>query len=165
MINQNYTLREIKQSDQDFLFEMLYQSIYVDPSTPKPDRNIINDPKISKYVENWGTNGDYGLIAVDIKTGENLGATWIRYLKWDNKGYGYIADNIPEMGIAVDYNKRGLGIGSELLKQLINNIRNKINTVSLSVDAGNPVIGLYKRVGFIECGASGTSITMRKDIL
>lgn len=143
---------------------MLYQSIYVDPNYPPPDRDIIKDPQIRKYVENWGRKGDFGYIAVDNKTGERIGAVWVRYFTSSDKGFGYVADNIPELGIAVDYHKRGKKIGSSLLKELLNNTNSKIDSISLSVDANNPAVRLYEKNGFIKCGTVGTSIIMRLDL-
>ncbi len=159
----NFLLRKIGVNDQDFLYEMLYQSIYVDTNSPPPDRDIIKDPKIRKYVENWGKKGDFGYIAIDNKTKKRIGAIWLRYFTSSDKGYGYIADNIPELGIAVDYHKRGQKIGSALLKELLNQTKYKIDSISLSVDPDNPAVRLYERNGFIECGAAGTSIIMRLD--
>ena len=80
-----------------------------------------------------------------------------------NKGYGYVADNIPELGIVVDYHIRGQNIGTALLKELLDKTKNKIDSISLSVDPDNPAVKLYERNGFVECGAAGTSIIMRFD--
>ena len=164
IIDHDFTLREIKKNDQDFLFEMLYQSIYVDPDSPPPDREIIDVPKIRKYVENWGKEDDSGFIAIDIKTGERIGAIWLRFFNFQNKGYGYINENIPEIGIAVDYDKRGKGIGSALLHKLLNNLKESISSISLSVEPKNPAVKLYEKIGFVEYCAAGTSVIMRYDI-
>lgn len=162
-IKKTYNIRVINSLDQDFLFEMLYQSIYVSPCNPPPDRDIINVPEIRKYVENWGKKGDYGLIATDLVTGNRLGAVWLRYFTKNNKGYGYISADIPELGISVDYGMRGYGIGTALLHEILLSTNKTVKSISLSVDPGNPAVKLYKRFGFTECGAAGTSIIMRYD--
>lgn len=161
--NQFFTIRELKSSDQGFLFEMLYQSIFVVPSSPPPERSIINVSEIRKYVENWGKEGDFGYIEIDNISGEKLGAIWLRYFNENNKGYGYISDDIPEIGVSVDYSNRGQGIGSELVNYLLTCTRKSIGTISLSVDPANPAVKLYERFGFRGCGAEGTSIIMRCD--
>jgi hypothetical protein len=57
------TIREATAADRDFLYEMLYQSIYVAPGVEPPGREVLRLPRISRYVENWGRLGDYALIA------------------------------------------------------------------------------------------------------
>ena len=161
MIN-NITIKVADKNDQEFLFEMLYQSIYYEPGSPKPDRNIVKQPEISKYVENWGKSGDYALIGID-ESGNKLGAVWLRYFKSNNKGYGYINDGIPEIGIAVDELYRGKGIGITLLTEILERTKNEIRSISLSVQPNNSAKKLYKKIGFFECGISGDSIIMRYD--
>ena len=129
----SFIIREIQESDQDFLFEMLYQSIYIKPGSNPPDRNIIELPEIKKYVENWGKEKDIGFIAVDSISGLRIGAIRLRYFNSKNKGYGYISDNIPEIGIAVDYQHRGKGVGSFLIKKFICETLDFISNISLSV--------------------------------
>jgi len=161
--NHNFTLREIEKSDQDFLFEMLRQSIFVAPNSPPLDNNIINLPEIRKYVENWGKEGDFGYVAVDNKSGARIGAIWLRFFDFNNKGYGYISDNIPETGIAVDYTKRGIGIGTALIKELLKRTKESLKVLSLSVQQNNPAVKLYEKFGFIEHSKAGNSIIMRYD--
>ncbi len=103
---QSFFIREINERDQDFLFEMLYQSIFVKPGSSPPDRDILSLPEIRKYVEKWGRENDFGFIAIDNESKLKIGAIWLRYFDFKNKGYGYISDNIPEIGIAVDCKRR-----------------------------------------------------------
>lgn len=60
----DFQIRSVEQHDIPFLWEMLYQSMFV-PEGHKPfTRTIIDEPFISKYVDGWGElNGDIGLIA------------------------------------------------------------------------------------------------------
>jgi len=160
---QSFFIREINGRDQDFLFKMLYQSIFVKPGSSPPDRDILSLPEIRKYVEKWGRENDFGFIAIDNESELKIGAIWLRYFDFNNKGYGYISDNIPEIGIAVDYKRRGQGIGSALLKKLLNTTTDSLETIALSVDPINPAVKLYQKFGFKECGQSGTSIIMRYD--
>ena len=158
----NIAVRVATIDDQAFLFEMLYQSIFHGPGTPKPERSIINAPEIAKYVENWGKPGDFALIATNSK-GQRVGAVWLRYFNASNKGYGYVSDQIPEIGIAVDECVRGRGIGTALLKELLMRIDKSVPALSLSVQPENPAMRLYQKLGFYDCGKSGDSIVMRFD--
>ncbi len=161
-MKEKYQIQIADKNDQEFLYEMLYQSIYVEPDSPKPDRQIIDIPEISKYVANWGKQGDYALIALD-ENGTKIGAVWLRYFDVNNKGYGFINDQIPEIGIAVEEKSRGNGIGSFLLNEILKRTKNEIESISLSVQPNNPAMDLYSRFGFYECGKEGDSVIMRYD--
>lgn len=161
-MKEKYTIKIADKNDQDFLYEMLYQSIYVEPHSPNPDRKIIETPEILKYIANWGKKGDYALIAID-EIGNKIGAVWIRYFDSNNKGYGFISDKIPEMGIAVEQEYRGNGIGSFLIEEILKRTKKKIQSISLSVQLNNPALKLYRRFGFYECEKDGDSVILRYD--
>jgi ribosomal protein S18 acetylase RimI-like enzyme len=155
-----FFIRSITEQDITFLWDMLYESVYTPEGKEPASRDIINHPSISKYVEGWGRDGDIGYIAVN-DLGEPIGSITIRYFNKDNRGYGYVNDETPELGMAVRSEYRGRGIGTELLKTLLEQAKMKgIYKLSLSVDPNNPAMNLYKRFGFKEIGKEGTSITM-----
>ena len=150
------------KKDQEFLYEMLYQSIYQPPGTAKPDRDIIFLPEISKYVAHWGRPGDFALIALDAQ-GNQLAAVWLRYFSSDNKGYGYISDDIPEIGIAVDEAQRGKGVGSILLEKLLKRTKQQVPSISLSVQTANPAMRLYEKFGFHVWSKADGAVIMRRN--
>lgn len=153
----SHSIRRLTPSDQQFLWEMLYQSLHVPEGSPPFPRDIINRPEIAKYVRAWGRAGDMGLIAVDVAGGEPMGAAWLRLLKGDERGYGYVDDETPELGMAVLPEYRGRGVGSDLLGRLLKSAGAVYRSVCLSVSADNPAVRLYGRTGFErvrECGAS-----------
>lgn len=159
-----YTIRSITKQDIPFLWETLYESIFTPEGQVPPSRNIIKHPSISKYVKDWGRAGDFGLIAMN-NSGESIGSITIRYFKKDNKGYGYVNDEIPELGLAVLSEYRGLGIGTALIKTLLEQGKTMgITAISLSVDPNNPAMNLYKRIGFNEVRIEGTSVIMLLDL-
>jgi hypothetical protein len=51
-------IREATASDEPFLREMLYHSLYVPDGGAPFDRNIVTLPEIAKYAEGWGRAGD-----------------------------------------------------------------------------------------------------------
>ena len=154
----NYYIRNLTKEDQDFLYDMLYQAIYVEPDSKPIERDVLDLPEIKKYVSDWGRETDYGSLAVDVKTGKKIGAAWLRLIK----GYGHISDDIPEISIAIDPEYRGKGIGSALIKHLLEKTSDIYKTISLSVQTGNQIaVKLYKKFGFVECCKSGTEIIMR----
>ncbi len=155
-----YRICELEKKDHEFLEEMLYQAIHVREGESPPPRDIIYLPEMNKYICDWGKPTDVGFMAVDKTTQSKMGIGWLRLLTHENKGYGYVSDETPELSIAVAPEFRGFGIGTKLMLYAMGLTSNRFNTISLSVDPDNEAIELYKRLGFIECGVSGTSIVM-----
>jgi ribosomal protein S18 acetylase RimI-like enzyme len=122
----------------------------------------LSHPEISKYVEGWGRAGDLGFVAVDEGSGEPVGAVWLRLLAGDEKGYGYVDDETPELAMAVLPQYRGRGVGSSLLGRLLESAGADYRKVCLSVSADNPALRLYERAGFEQVGEDGSSVTMVK---
>lgn len=108
--------------------------------------------------------GDLGFVAVDLSSHELVGAAWLRLLGGGEKGYGFVGDGIPELGMAVLPEYRGRGVGAALLGRLLGAASAVYASVSLSVSCDNPAVRLYERVGFQRAGISGTSVTMLKSL-
>ncbi|MEZ0295528.1 MAG: N-acetyltransferase family protein [Candidatus Methylacidiphilales bacterium] len=165
-----YALRLATALDQAVIREMLYQSLYVPEGELAVSREILDDPKLSRYAADWGRPGDVGILA---EAGDEvLGAAWCRLFRQDAPGYGFISSEIPEMGLAVAPQRRGRGIGTALLNALIAEVQNpkagrtictRPGALSLSVMRGNPVIRLYQRCGFRVISESEVAFVMRLD--
>lgn len=140
--------------------DMLYESIYI-PENVKNKEELLNSPSIKKYYEEWGRKGDTALIAID-ENNQAVGAVWYRLFDESNKGYGYVDNRTPELGIAVTKEARGLGIGTLLMKQIMKQaLEDGYKSLSLSVDPENTsAFYIYRQLGFIDYNVSGTSITM-----
>ena len=160
----NIYIRKASPSDQAFLEEMLYQSLYVPKGHQPFAREVIRRPELARYVEDWGKVGDIALLATDPKNDLPLGAVWLRLLKGEKKGYGYVDDRTPEVGIAVLPAYRGQGVGTGLLEQLFRDARPNYDTISLSVAKGNPAINLYQKLGFKPVREDDTSVVMLKNL-
>ena len=160
-----HIIRPLTPTDEPFLWEMLYQAIHVQDGEPPLPRTIINEPEISRYVLHWGSEGDEGLIAIDGTTAKPIGAIWIRPFKTDNKGYGYVDDQTPEISMAVLPGHRNRGVGSALLSQLIDLVDGRYSSLSLSVSRTNPAARLYKRFGFEIIGERDGSLTMMRSLV
>ena len=155
-------IRSAVPSDEAFLREMLYESLYVPQGSAPFERNVVNLPEIAKYVDSWGRAGDLGFIAVDPTTNQPIGAVWMRLFTEAQKGYGYVAEDVPELGIALLPEYRGRGIGSILLRRALEIAGLSYRAVSLSVSAENPARRLYERFGFQLVGTSENVVTMMK---
>lgn len=153
------TIRPIEDKDINFLWDMLYEMVYIPENKPSKEE-LLNIPGIKKYLEGWGKKGDNGFIAIDSHNNP-IGTAWYRLFQEKDKGYGFVDDETPELSIALTKDYTGKGIGTMLLKELINNAKSQeFKAISLSVDPGNSALKLYERFGFKKCGTEGTSWTM-----
>jgi ribosomal protein S18 acetylase RimI-like enzyme len=155
-------IRPLIEADQPFLWEMLYQALYVPPGDPPLPRDVVREPALRHYVEGWGRPGDLGFVA--LAGGEPVGAAWLRLLAGDDQGFGHVDDATPELSIALLPCHRGQGIGSALLARLLDAARSHYDAISLSVSTGNPAKGLYEKLGFETVQEEGGSLTMVKSL-
>lgn len=157
-------IRAVTTDDLSFLWEMSWQAAAVNDEVRAMGRDAaLAMPSIRKYLDGWGRPGDAGVIAISAD-GRPLGATWYRLFPVENPAYGFVAPDIPELGIGVVADERGKGVGRALLDALLTRAREDgYRAVSLSVDRQNPALRLYKRAGFRDAGVSDpddASVTM-----
>ena len=98
--------------------------------------------------------------------GSPLGAVWARALPASTPGYGYVADDVPEIGMGVAAAHRGRGVGSALLAGCVEQARGLgWRGLSLSVEDGNTAArALYEGHGFVVVGRNGGSDTMLREL-
>jgi ribosomal protein S18 acetylase RimI-like enzyme len=156
----DYQIRVLTAEDEASVWEMLAYA------AQQPSIASVRElPFLARYAANWGRTGDLGYVATSDNT--SIGAAWLRLWLGEDKGFGYVSDEIPELGLAVCPDYRGCGIGTQLLTQVLVMAREKFPAVSLSVRSDNPVIRLYERSGFVKVAGSdhpnradSTSFTM-----
>lgn len=128
-----------------------------DKSTPTGDE-VMADPRYAMYLTGWPRPGDFGLVA---EQDGPVGAGWYRTFTGANHGYGFIADDVPELAIAIVASRRHQGIGRRLLVDLIDaSVAQGHLAISLSVNEDNPARGLYESTGFVLSEKHGGSWTM-----
>ena len=158
-----FSLRPLLPQDQSFLWEMLYQAIYIAPGSPPLPRSILQQPELAHYATDWGKPGDLGILAVLNETAQPIGAAWLRLFAAEDPGYGFVAADIPEISVALLPDFRGMGVGTVLLADLIHTARPFYPALSLSVSPGNPAQRLYERLGFHLIKQEGDSLTLMLD--
>lgn len=139
-------IRTATQDDEPFLWQMLYEAAHLQAEN-KTIADAMNHPELSKYVKNWNAEDELGCIAT-LFYDQPVGAAWLRLFTSENKGYGYINDQIPELAVAVLPEYRNKGIGTHLLHHLICLAKFSYPAISLSVRNSSPAVNLYKRFGW-----------------
>src|SRR5699024_5482593 len=92
-------------------------------------------------------------------------AAWLRRFPARNPGYGFVAEDVPELSIAVAKPHRGRGIGSGLLRSLATKAREQgVDRISLSVEHGNPAKEFYTSLGFTTYSEQEGALTLVLDL-
>ena len=137
-------IRGITPADYPHLEDFLYHAIYIPEGEPNPERKVIYDPEIFVYIKDFGGQDDCGVVAE--LNGRLVGAAWTRIIP----AYGHIDDKTPELAISILPEFRGRGIGTDLMHGLFELLRkNGYSRTSLSVQADNPALRFYLRLGYV----------------
>ena len=155
------------RADPAFLAEMLYEAVnWRDDGAEErpPFEAQLAQPELRRYVDGWGRKGDVAVVALD-RVDEPVGAAWYRTFSAAAPGYGYVADDVPEVSIAVYPEFRGRHVGTLLLGALVARAeRDRVRALSLSVNRENPARRLYARLGFEVVGETDDTLTMLADL-
>jgi len=143
----NYNIRAIKPSEIFLLEDFIYEAIFQKEETTSLPRDIINNPDIRVYIEDFGKPDDLCLVAeVD---GKIVGAVWTRILCGEVKGYGNIDNQTPEFAISLYKKYRNKGIGTALMKDMLELLKKHgYKRTSLAVQKDNYAVRMYEKVGF-----------------
>jgi ribosomal protein S18 acetylase RimI-like enzyme len=154
-------IRQANITDEDFLWDILYEAIFIPEGADAPPLSVLEDPAIARYMLDWGREHDHGWIAEDIEHNQLLGAAWLRLWDEEMHGYGFYHPDYPELTIALLPEARGQGIGTRLMERLITAARDAgYPGISLSVSAQNPARNLYERLGFRIVSEDEESVVM-----
>ena len=139
----DYVIRELKQNEINLLDTFLYEAIFIPEGVQAPYKDIIEHPDLQIYVADFGKKDDLCYVA-DFD-GKVVGAVWTRIIN----DYGHVDDTTPSLSISILKEYRNLGIGTELMKQILLTLKEReYKQVSLSVQKINYAVSMYKKVGF-----------------
>lgn len=139
-----YRIREMNEDEYPLLNDFLYEAIYIPEGAEMPPKSIINASELQEYVKDFGKSKHDKALAAEIK-GNVAGAVWVRIMN----DYGHIDDETPSLAMSVHKEYRGMGIGTELLKELLSILKSSgYRKVSLSVQKANYAVNMYKNAGF-----------------
>ncbi len=154
-------LRPTTAADLDLLERLLVEAFNWTGEPRVTLDQVRTDPRYVHHLVGWRRPTDLGVVA-EADTGAPMGAAWARLATAEVAGYGFVADDVPEIGMAVLAPYRGVGAGSRLLDACIVALREAGHrAASLSVEDGNIVARrLYETRGFRPVGRVGGSGTL-----
>ena len=134
--------------DFGFLRRMLAMAVFWrDDALPSDYEVRLDRPGVTPIFQGWGREHDTALVA--YMGDRRVGAAWYRTFTVDNHSYGFVDEFTPELGVGVEHDTRGRGVGTALLNQLLDAAETAgLAAVSLSVELENPARRLYQRLGF-----------------
>ena len=138
------TLREIRESEYGLLKDFLYEAIFIPEGVEPPAKEIVEQPELKLYYEDFGTGkADRCVVADD--DGRVVGAAWTRIMN----DYGHVDDDTPSFAISLYKEYRGKGIGTELMRKMLELLRKDgYGKASLAVQKANYAVKMYEKVGF-----------------
>ena len=140
-------MRPATGDDAPFLVDMLVEAVNWPPRKHLSRDEILSTRQLARYVECWPRPSDQGVIAVVGE--ETIGAVWLRFFAPEEPGFAYLAEDIPELAMAVLPGWRGRGVGRALLREQIRRATvGGVRSICLSVERANGAVRLYESEGF-----------------
>jgi len=151
-------VRPTTSSDRGLLERLLVEAFNWNGQVRVTLDEVRTEPTHAHHLHGWQLQTDLGIVA-QTDDGVPMGAAWARVVPAAEAGYGFVAEDVPELGMAVLAPYRGRGIGGELLDACIEQLRAAGHaSVSLSVEDGNTTARrLYESRGFRPVGRVGGS--------
>lgn len=147
MLNRNsmdYVIREMRWEEYELLSDFLYEAIYIPEGMEPPPKSVIECPELQEYIVGFGNRTHDKALVAEIQ-GNVVGTVWVRIMN----DYGHIDNDTPSLAMSVCPKYRGFGIGTSLLKQLLQIERLAgYSKISLSVQKSNYAVKMYEKVGF-----------------
>lgn len=140
------SFRPLVPADQDQLWHWLHVALWDPPPAGLRPLEILQQPGVRIYAEDWGRPTDVGVVAV--VDGVDAGACWMRLLPF-GVGLGSIDVETPQLGIAREPAYQHRGYGEPMMRAALAAAKAAGYTrVSLTVHPENPARHLYERCGF-----------------
>ena len=134
----------MKPDEYPLLDEFLYQAIFIPKGVEPPPREIVRQPELQVYVQNFGQIYGDDCLAAECE-GKVVGAVWVRIMH----DYGHIDDETPSFAISLLPHYRGQGIGTALMRAMLERLAQKgVKQVSLAVQKENYAVSMYLKCGF-----------------
>jgi len=158
-------IRPLAPEDVEHVKWALYEAVAWNPERVllPPFELTIEHPELARYHRGWGRTGDIGVIAES--GGVVVGVALCRLFTEDDHRHGFVDERTPERAVAVAEDRRANGIGTRLMEALAESARAAgFSSLSLSVDAENPALRLYERLGYRELTRDDDGVRMIIDL-
>jgi len=148
------TVRPATEADRDFLLSVyasMREEELAQVEWEEGAREEFLEHQFSAQDHHYRTNypgATFDVIEVD---GERAGRLYV------HRGTGEI--RIMDIALAPAF--RGRGIGTALLRELMDEAGGSGRALSIHVEANNPARRLYERLGFVPAGEHGIYVLMR----
>ena len=145
----NIDLYFLRSFEQNIATELLSYAFGFDDNPLELDTY----PSLRIYDRFYGlSRTDVGVYAmVDNKI---AGGAWVRLLKGDakgqGKGYAYLDDETPELILAVKPEFRNLGLATKIMEQLLTEVSQSFDQISLSLPVDSQALAFFERLGFTQ---------------
>ena len=142
-------LRTLTSNESDLIFELLKDMV---ESSAWARMQMSDEPLqdairvLARYWQDWGRQGDLGVVAETGGTGCAVSCAWVRLFSHEEADAALVGDNIPELKIVTISEARGLGMGTEVVHALLGLCKSRYAGVSVTVDRGET--RFYERLGF-----------------
>ena len=154
------TIREMQRAEYPLLESFLYEAIFIPNGVEPPPKSIIYRPELQVYVSEFGKKKHDIAFVAEID-GKIVGAVWVRIMN----DYGHVDDNTPSFAISLYKEYRGKGIGTELMKEMLDTLKARgYERASLSVQKGNYAAKMYQKLGFQIIGENEEEYLMLKKL-
>ncbi len=138
-------IRPLDKSEASLLRDFLYEAIFIPEGVTPPPRSIVDQPELRLYYEAFGTGSADHCLVADVD-GRVVGAVWVRIMN----DYGHIDDETPSFAISLYKEYRGLGYGTELMREMLRLLKSLgYKRASLAVQKINYAVKMYEKVGFV----------------
>ena len=138
------TYRPLQPSETELLKTFIYEAIFIPEGVEPPPFDIIYQPEIALYYEQFGTGSADNCIVAEVD-GKVVGAVWTRIMN----DYGHVDDQTPSFAISLLKEFRNQGIGTELMRRMLQLLKNQgYKQASLAIQKANYAVRMYKKVGF-----------------
>ena len=137
-------IRKLEDTETELLKDFLYEAIFIPEGVEPPPREIIEQPELRLYYENFGSGRADNCLVAD-NDGRVVGAVWTRIMN----DYGHVDDDTPSFAISLYREFRGQGIGTRLMQEMLKLLKEQgFKKASLAVQKENYAVRMYEKVGF-----------------
>ena len=138
-------IRQLRPDEYGIVRDFLYEAIFVPAGTVAPARDVVYEPYLRIYHEDFGTGCQDRAWCAQVGT-DIIGCIWCRKT---TTGYGSVAEEFPELAMSVKPSFRGYGIGTQLLHAMLQDLeKDQCPGISLSVQKANYAYKMYLKAGF-----------------